>query len=62
MAQLQAELERDIVKDFENGFTPDGILIGNVGQLSNACLVIEVLGEDVRWVDRNMPPQIVQDL
>ncbi|GJJ76476.1 vacuolar protein sorting-associated protein 53 [Entomortierella parvispora] len=48
VARLQAELERDIVKDFENGFTPDGILIGNVGQLSNACLVIEVLGEDVR--------------
>ncbi|KAF9570850.1 Vacuolar protein sorting-associated protein 53 [Mortierella alpina] len=48
VAKLQAELERDIVRDFENGFTPDGILIGNVGQLANACLVVDILGEDVR--------------
>jgi len=48
VAKLQAELERDIVRDFENGFTPDGILIGNVGQLANACLVVDILGDDVR--------------
>ncbi|KAG0200788.1 Vacuolar protein sorting-associated protein 53 [Mortierella sp. GBA30] len=48
VARLQAELEKDIVKDFENGFTSDGILIGNIGQLANACLVVDILGEDVR--------------
>ncbi|KAF9417715.1 Vacuolar protein sorting-associated protein 53, partial [Podila epigama] len=48
VARLQADLERDIVKDFENGFTPDGILVGNVAQLANACLVIDILGDDVR--------------
>ncbi|KAI1319351.1 Vacuolar protein sorting-associated protein 53 [Mortierella claussenii] len=48
VAKLQTELERDIVKDFEHGFTPDGILVGNVGQLASACLVIDILGEDVR--------------
>ncbi|KAF9167075.1 Vacuolar protein sorting-associated protein 53 [Actinomortierella ambigua] len=48
VATLQADLERDIVKDFENAFTPEGILIGNVSQLASACLVIDILGEDVR--------------
>ncbi|KAI8601751.1 Vps53-like protein, partial [Dissophora ornata] len=48
VAKLQAELERDIMKDFENSFTQDGILVGNVGQLASACLVIDILGEDVR--------------
>ncbi|KAF9181642.1 Vacuolar protein sorting-associated protein 53 [Haplosporangium sp. Z 767] len=48
VARLQAELERDIMKDFENGFTQEGVLIGNIGQLSSACLVIDILGEDVR--------------
>ncbi|KAG0239768.1 Vacuolar protein sorting-associated protein 53 [Actinomortierella wolfii] len=48
VATLQADLERDIFKDFENAFTPEGILIGNVAQLANACLVIDILGEDVR--------------
>lgn len=48
VAKLQADLERDIVKDFEHGFTPDGILVGNVSQLASACLVIDILGDDVR--------------
>lgn len=48
VAILQADLERDIVKDFEHGFTPDGILVGNVAQLASACLVIDILGDDVR--------------
>ncbi|KAF9215571.1 Vacuolar protein sorting-associated protein 53 [Podila verticillata] len=48
VAKLQADLERDIVKDFEHGFTPDGILVGNVAQLASACLVIDILGDDVR--------------
>ncbi|KAF9895823.1 Vacuolar protein sorting-associated protein 53, partial [Lobosporangium transversale] len=47
VAKLQVDLERDIVKDFEHGFTKEGILIGNIGQLSSACLVIDILGEDV---------------
>lgn len=50
VAKLQADLERDIMKDFENGFTQDGILVGNIGQLASACLVIDILGEDVRLV------------
>ncbi|KAG0369845.1 Vacuolar protein sorting-associated protein 53 [Gamsiella multidivaricata] len=48
VAKLQVELEHDIVKDFEHGFTQDGILVGNAGQLASACLVIDILGEDVR--------------
>ncbi|KAF9437399.1 Vacuolar protein sorting-associated protein 53 [Entomortierella beljakovae] len=48
VARLQADLERDIMKDFESSFTPDGILVGNIGQLASACLVIDILGEDVR--------------
>ncbi|KAG0305385.1 Vacuolar protein sorting-associated protein 53 [Dissophora globulifera] len=48
VAKLQVELERDIMKDFEQGFTQDGILVGNIGQLASACLVIDILGEDVR--------------
>ncbi|KAG0294641.1 Vacuolar protein sorting-associated protein 53 [Linnemannia gamsii] len=48
VARLQSELERDIVKDFEHGFTQEGILVGNIGQLASACLVIDILGEDVR--------------
>ncbi|KAF9940765.1 Vacuolar protein sorting-associated protein 53 [Modicella reniformis] len=48
VARLQTELERDIVKDFEQGFTQDGILVGNISQLASACLVIDILGDDVR--------------
>ncbi|KAK3809950.1 MAG: Vps53-like protein [Benniella sp.] len=48
VARLQSELERDILRDFEQGFTQDGILVGNIGQLANACLVIDILGDDVR--------------
>ncbi|KAG0212026.1 Vacuolar protein sorting-associated protein 53 [Mortierella sp. NVP41] len=48
VARLQSELERDIVKDFEQGFTQEGILVGNIGQLASACLVIDILGDDVR--------------
>ncbi|KAG0021886.1 Vacuolar protein sorting-associated protein 53 [Entomortierella chlamydospora] len=48
VAKLQADLERDIMKDFEQGFTQDGILVGNIAQLASACLVINILGEDVR--------------
>ncbi|KAG9063912.1 Vacuolar protein sorting-associated protein 53 [Linnemannia hyalina] len=48
VARLQSELERDIVKDFEHGFTQEGILVGNIGQLASACLVIDILGDDVR--------------
>ncbi|KAF9540142.1 Vacuolar protein sorting-associated protein 53 [Mortierella hygrophila] len=48
VAKLQSELERDIVKDFEHGFTQEGILVGNIGQLASACLVIDILGDDVR--------------
>ncbi|KAF9114222.1 Vacuolar protein sorting-associated protein 53 [Mortierella sp. AM989] len=48
VARLQAELERDIMKDFEQSFTQDGILVGNIAQLASACLVITILGEDVR--------------
>lgn len=51
MARLQSELERDILRDFEQGFTQDGILVGNIGQLANACLVIDILGDDVRFVE-----------
>jgi hypothetical protein len=47
---LQSELERDIVKDFEHGFTQEGILVGNIGQLASACLVIDILGDDVRYI------------
>ncbi|KAG0247717.1 Vacuolar protein sorting-associated protein 53, partial [Linnemannia exigua] len=48
VARLQSELERDIVKDFEHGFTQEGILTGSIGQLASACLVIGILGDDVR--------------
>ncbi|KAF9143847.1 Vacuolar protein sorting-associated protein 53 [Mortierella sp. GBA39] len=48
VARLQSELEGDIVKDFEHGFTQEGILVGNIGQLASACLVIDILGDDVR--------------
>lgn len=50
VARLQSELERDIVKDFEHGFTQEGILVGNIGQLASACLVIDILGDDVRYI------------
>ncbi|KAG0242519.1 Vps53-like protein [Mortierella sp. GBAus27b] len=48
VARLQTELERDIIRDFEHGFTQDGILVGNISQLASACLVIDILGDDVR--------------
>ncbi|KAF9172950.1 Vacuolar protein sorting-associated protein 53 [Mortierella sp. AD011] len=48
VARLQADLERDIMNDFEQGFTQEGILVGNIAQLASACLVINILGEDVR--------------
>ncbi|KAF8980471.1 Vacuolar protein sorting-associated protein 53 [Entomortierella lignicola] len=48
VAKLQAALEHDIMKDFEQGFTLDGILVGNISQLASACLVINILGEDVK--------------
>ncbi|KAF9581275.1 Vacuolar protein sorting-associated protein 53 [Lunasporangiospora selenospora] len=48
VAKLQYDLERDIMRDFEQSFTPDGILVGNIGQLSSACHVVEILGQDVR--------------
>lgn len=48
---MQTELERDILRDFEHGFTQDGILVGNISQLASACLVIDILGDDVRFVE-----------
>ncbi|KAI9260205.1 Vps53-like protein [Sporodiniella umbellata] len=46
--QLHKYLEESILKEFDNGFNSEGVLIGQVWLLHDSCLVASVLGDSVR--------------
>ncbi|RHZ45916.1 hypothetical protein Glove_642g7 [Diversispora epigaea] len=45
---LQNDLKKQIFDDFESSFSTDGSLIVQTASLDEACLVIEIIGADVR--------------